>query len=216
MFKNYYNQSVKKLVIVFGNLFNELYIQKTREDSKVERLRVPLTYAPKEKFYRRIREASSIVDTTKLQITLPRMAFSIQSVNYDPSRKLNKLNSRVIKVPSTQQSYSISQVVPYNFTFELTSFTRNIDDNLQIMEQILPYFSPELVVKIKFNPVYENVDVPFTLDRVMNSEDFEGSMDERRLIMSTYSFTVKSYIYGPINDPTLIETTSFDNINFLE
>lgn len=215
MFKNYYNQSVKKLVVVFGNLFNEIYIQKTKENDQIDKIRVPLTYSPKEKFYRRIKEASSISDNVKNQITLPRMAFSMQGAEYDPTRTLNKMNTRTVQ-DSAGQRYSVSQVVPYMFTFELSSFTKNIDDNLQIMEQILPYFAPELVVKMKFNNVYESVDVPFTLDRVSTVEDYEGTMEERRIVISTYSFSVKSYIYGPVNDPTLVETTSFDNITFLQ
>lgn len=214
MFKNYYNQSIRKLVIVFGNLFNEIYIRKSRENDEIEKIRVPLTYSPKEKFFRRIREASSISDTTKAQITLPRLSFSMGEISYDTSRKLNKTNSRVIQTP-TGEKMSVSQVVPYSFNFELVSYTKNIDDNLQIMEQILPYFAPELVVKIRFNPVFENVDVPFTLSSVSNTEDYEGSFEERRLIICTYNFVVRSYIYGPVNDPNLIEETNFDNIEFL-
>lgn len=215
MFKNYYNQSIKKLVVVFGNLFNEIYIQKTKENDQIDKIRVPLTYSPKEKFYRRIKEATSISDTTKNQLTLPRMSFAIQNVQYDPSRKLNKNNSRTVQ-DTNGNRYSVSQVVPYIFTFELATFTKNIDDNLQIMEQILPYFAPELVVKIKFNSVYENVDVPFTLDRIVSTEDYEGTLEDRRIVISNYTFSVKSYIYGPINDPTVVESTSFDNISFLQ
>jgi hypothetical protein len=213
MFKNYYNQSIKKLVVVFGNLFNEIYIQKTKENNDIEKIRVPMTYSPKEKFYRRIREASSISDNVKNQITLPRISFSMQNAQYDAARKLNKSNTRTVQ-DSQGNKYSISQVVPYIFTFELATFTKNIDDNLQIMEQILPYFGPELVIKMKFNPVYESVDVPITLDRVTTTEDYDGTLEERRIIISSYAFSVKSYIYGPINDPTLVESTTFDNVTF--
>ena len=214
MFKNFYNQSIRRLVVVFGNLFNEIYIKKSRENDEIEKIRVPLTYAPKEKFYRRIREASSITDTTKAQITLPRLSFSLNEISYDVSRKLNKVNNRVVETPSGNQLH-VNQVVPYAFSFDLVSYTKNIDDNLQIMEQILPYFSPELVVKIKFSEVYENVDVPFTLTSVSNTEDYEGSLEERRLLICSYSFTVRSYIYGPVTDPNLIEDVNFSNINFL-
>lgn len=214
MFKNFYNQSIRRLVIVFGNLFNEIYIKKSRENDEIERIRIPLTYAPKEKFYRRIREASSITDTTKAQITLPRLSFSLNEISYDVSRKLNKSNNRVVETPDGNQLH-VNQVVPYSFSFELVSYTKNIDDNLQIMEQILPYFSPELVVKIKFSEVYENVDVPFTLTGISNTEDYEGTFEERRLLVCSYNFIARSYIYGPVNDPTLIEETNFSNINFL-
>jgi len=215
MFTDYYNESVRKLVVAFGNLFNEVYIRKTDENDDITRIRVPLTYSPKEKFYRRIREPGTITDNTRIQIDLPRMSFSIKTVAYDVGRKLNKMNSRVV-LDETDSRVSIKKVVPYNFAFELTSFTRSIDENLQIMEQILPNFSPEYVIKINFNKVYEGVDVPFILDSTNLYEDSEGSFEERRLLMYTYNFTVKSFIFGPIESATVIENTNFDynNISF--
>lgn len=215
MFKNYYNHSIRTLVIAFGNLFNEIYVQKTRENNEIDRLRVPLTYAPKSKFYRRLREPSSISDTVKNEITLPRMSFSIESIQYDPSRKLNKNNIKIVR-DSSGKDYSVSRVVPYLFTFDFSTFTKKIDDNFQIMEQVLPYFSPELILKIKFNEVYESVDVPITLDKLVSTEDYDGTMEERRIIITSYSFSVKSYIYGPIDEPTIIETADINNIEFFK
>lgn len=218
MFGDYYNESVRKLVVAFGNLFNEIYIRKTKEEGGYTRIRVPLTYTPKEKFYRRIREPGTITDNTRVQIDLPRMCFSIKSLGYDTARKLNKLNARTVKDPTTNQQYSVDRVVPYNFVFELTSFARSIDENLQITEQILPYFAPEYVIKINFNEVYEGIDVPFILDSVSLYEDSEGSFEERRILMNTFNFTVKSHVFGPIKSPTVIESTAFnyDNIEFFQ
>lgn len=217
MFTEYYNESIRKLVVTFGNLFNEVYIQKKNDQDGLTRIRVPLTYTPKEKFYRRIREPGTITDNTRVQIDLPRMCFSMKDVSYDIGRKLNKLNARTVESPSGQ-IYSINKVVPYNFTFELTAFCRSIDEQLQIMEQILPNFAPELVQKINFNQVYESVDVPFTLNSVSTYEDSEGSFEERRILMNTYTFLAKSHIFGPIESPKVIEQTVFnyDNITFFE
>jgi hypothetical protein len=217
MFTEYYNESVRKLVVTFGNLFNEVYIRKNNDQNGYTRIRVPLTYTPKEKFYRRIREPGTITDNTRVQIDLPRMCFSMKSIGYDINRKLNKLNARTVQSPAGQ-IYSVNKVVPYNFTFELTTFCRSIDEQLQIMEQILPNFAPEIIQKINFNQVYESVDVPFTLDSVSTYEDSEGSFEERRILMNTYNFTAKSHIFGPIESPTVIEETVFnyDNITFFQ
>lgn len=217
MFNYYYNESVRKLVVVFGNLFNELYVQKQNDDKSTNKIRVPLTYSPKEKFYRRIREPGTITDNTRVQIDLPRLCFSIKSVGYDVGRKLNKLNARTIQDSSGNQ-YTVNKVVPYNFTFEMTSFTRSVDENLQIMEQILPSFGPEQVIKINFNKVYDGIDVPFILDSVNLYEDTEGSFEERRMLMNTYNFTVKSYIFGAVQGATVIGDATFDfgNIEFMQ
>jgi hypothetical protein len=207
MFGHYYNESVRKLVVAFGNLFNEIYIKKTNETNDSTQIRVPLTYTPKEKFYRRIREPGTITENTRVQIDLPRLCFSMKNAGYDTGRKLNKLNARTVQLPGSQEIVTITKMVPYNFTFEMTSFTRSIDENLQIMEQILPNFAPEYVLKINFNDVYEGVDVPFILDSVSLYEDSEGSFEERRILMYSYNFTVKSYIFGAINESVVIEST---------
>lgn len=212
MFADYYNESVRKLVVSFGNLFNEIYIRKTKEDNSFTRIRVPLTYTPKEKFYRRIREPGTITDNTRVQIDLPRMCFSIKSVAYDINRKMNKLVSRTVETPQGEY-LTVKKVVPYNFSFELTSFTRNIDDNLQIMEQILPNFAPEYLMKINFNKVYDAVDIPFVLDSTNMYEDSEGSFEERRVLMYTYNFTVKSHIFGPVEGATIITDASLSGLN---
>jgi hypothetical protein len=218
MFTEYYNESIRKLVVVFGNLFNEVYIKKTNSDNTTTRIRIPLTYTPKEKFYRRIREPGTITDNTRVQIDLPRMCFSMKSIAYDTSRKLNKLSARTVQDPNTSQTYTVSKLVPYNFSFELTSFCRSIDEHLQVTEQILPNFAPEIIQTINFNKVYESVNVPFTLDSVNLYEDSEGSFEERRILMTTYNFTAKSYIFGAIESPDVITTAIFnyDNVDFLQ
>jgi hypothetical protein len=215
MFGQYYNESVRKLVVAFGNLFNEVYIAKTKDDNSTTRLRIPLTYSPKEKFYRRIREPGTITENTRVQIDLPRLCFSIKTVEYDTARKLNKINERRVRDPSDNKIYTVNKIVPYNFVFELTSFCRSIDENLQIMEQILPNFAPELVQTINFNKSYESVNVPFILDAMTQFEDTEGSFEERRLLLNTYTITAKSYVFGPVEEtPNVIQSFAFtiDNL----
>lgn len=213
MFGNYYNQSVRKLVVSFGNLFNEIYIRKYKEENSTsyDKIRVPLTYSPKEKFYRRIKEPSSISNNTKVEISLPRISFEMKTVEYDTTRKTNKLNKRTMRSPSEQKTYTSRDGVPYNINFELSSFTRSIDENLQIMEQIVPYFSPEFNLRINFNEMFQNVAIPIVLNTVNLLEDYEGTLEERRVLIYTYSFTAKTYIYGPVTEnDKVIEDISID------
>lgn len=211
MFGNYYNQSVRKLVVSFGNLFNEIYIRKHKEDSTYDKIRVPLTYAPKEKFYRRIMEPSSISGNTRIEITLPRLSFSMKTIEYDPTRKTTKLNKRTFRTPAGDKSLTSRDGVPYNIGFELASFSRSIDENLQIMEQVLPFFSPEYNLRINFNDIFQNVTVPIVFNNVTPVEDYEGTMEERRMLIYTYAFTAKTYIYGPVKENgSIIEDINID------
>jgi hypothetical protein len=210
MFTNFYNQTIKKLVVAYGNLFNEIYIRKYKEDQSYDKIRVPLTYSVKEKFYRRIKEPSSISDNTKVEIVLPRLCFFMTGVQYDTARKLNKTNRRTFVVSGQNKSINTKDGVPYNIGFQLASFSRSIDENLQIMEQILPYFTPEYNLRVNYNDAFQNITVPVVLDQVELTEDYEGSFEDRRLLINTYSFTAKTYIYGPITQSGVIEDINVD------
>jgi hypothetical protein len=196
---SYYNKSLKKLVVAFGSIFNEIYLSRLDPDNTVaEKIRVPLTYGPKEKFVRRLTEASSITEGVKLGITLPVIGFHITNITFDPSRKLNKLK-KVSQTTSTSHSVMWSEI-PYNVDFGVYVFTRTIDDNFQIVEQILPSFTPDFTVTINFNGLNPKVDVPFQLNTIQTTEDFEGTYATRRSVTSSLTFTAKTYIYGQIRE----------------
>lgn len=203
MFQYYYNQTLRKLTLAFGGLFDEIYVQNQTSDGTSEKTNVPITYSGKEKFIRRLTEASSISNNVKIETMLPRLGFEITNLQYDPVRKINKLNtkSRSVKIDeqntNTYQSYA---EVPYNVQYGLYCFTRTIEDNLQIIEQILPYFSPEFIVTLNMNELDVNVDVPIVLNSTNLTETYEGDMSSRRMIVSTFSFTAKAYIYGRIKE----------------
>ncbi len=145
------------------------------------------------------------------------MGFELVDVIYDANRKLNKTN---IKIDSTNDYSSYSEA-PYNFSFGLYVYTRNIEENLQIMEQILPQFNPEFVVSLNMTPLHQKVDVPITLQKSILSQEYEGDFSSRRSIISTYQLLAKSVIYNRVKTgvPT-IDTFSFaaqdqDGITFI-
>ena len=215
MFEYFYNQTLRKLTLAFGGLFDEIYVSKDTSDGKIERTRVPLTYSGKEKFIRRINEASSISNNVKIETLLPKMAFEMTNLQYDPTRKVNKMNKKfksslVNGETYTQEAYT---EVPYNVQFSLYCFTRTVDDNLQIMEQILPYFSPEFIVTLKMNELDTNVDVPIVLNATNMTEQYEGDMTTRRSVVSSFSFTAKAHIFSKVSGFGIIKEI---DINILE
>ena len=210
MFTQFYNESIRKLVIGFGSLFNDIrVVRKNADGTTKETIRVPVSYGPKEKFIRRIQETSSISNYSKI-INLPQLGFDITGFSYDPTRKTNKL--RKTKATSTDglsSSYNYNEV-PYNVSFGLYAFCRNHDDNLQIIEQILPYFTPEFIVTLKVNDINNKIDVPIVLNGVSTEEDYEGDFDTRRNITSSLEFTAKTYVYGPPKTSKIILTSEVD------
>lgn len=196
---SYYNQSIKKLVIAFGTLFNQLYIERYDTNNNISnKIRIPLTYAPKEKFIRRLNSDSDITTNTHVQITLPILAFDITSMLYDSTRRVNKLQN-VFSETNNILKKSWSEV-PYNVNFGLYVFSRNIDDNLQIVEQILPNFTPEFNVSLNLNELNTKVTVPIVLNGVQTTEVYEGDFQTRRSITSVFDFTAKTYVYGKIKE----------------
>ena len=95
--------------------------------------------------------------------------------------------------------------VPYNFDIELAIMVKNSDDGTQILEQILPYFTPEYHVTLnEMSTVGVKRDIPIIMN-AMNTEDtYEGDMITRRALIHTLSFTVQGYLYGPTKDMGII------------
>lgn len=195
-FEPFYNRAIRKSVIAFGSLFNQIYFNREDENQTVvETSRVPLNYGPKEKFIQRLKSESSITDTSHVRMSLPRMAFEITSFFYDSDRKLNRMNQKLGYMNGSIGSYI---EVPYNINFGLYLFTRNLDDNLQIIEQILPYFAPDFTVTLNMNELSKQVDVPIVLNSMNVIEDYEGDFETRRSVNTVFDFTMKTYVYGPI------------------
>jgi len=202
MFTYFKNDSLRNLVVAFGSLFNNIHIKRYQSDGTTvkDTIRVPLSYGNSEKYLRRIEEGGSIRDDQgrEVAMTLPRISFEIESIDYDSPRKRNTMEKFQKKASSdsdNKMTYSYSEV-PYNVNFNLYIMTKFMDDGLQIVEQILPYFTPEFTVSINPTSLVRKVDIPLILNSVTNEEEWEGDFEERRSLTWTLGFTAKSYIYG--------------------
>ena len=206
----FYHETIRKVVIGFGTLFNDIHI--TRKDSSgnvQQSMKVPLAFGPKQKFLVRLREDPNIAKS--VAITLPRIGFEIGAISYDPARKLNKIQK--VKKAGTSGNKVDTQYmpVPYNIDFELYAMSKNSDDALQIVEQILPYFQPEYTITINDIVQMSNKrDVPIILTGISYEDNYEGDFTERRAIIYTLSFTAKAYLYGPVISGQVVTKVQVD------
>ena len=159
-------------------------------------------------------EQSGITDKTKVQVTLPRLGFELSGIDYDPTRHLNKVNKRVARIPGENASLSF-QEVPYNIGFSLYCFTRTMDDNLQIIEQIAPQFAPEFIVTLNLNKIDTKLDVPIVLQNVGLQEQYEGNFLDRRVIASVFNFVCKTRLYSEIKQQSVVVSSSIALSNIL-
>jgi hypothetical protein len=218
MLEYFYHQVIRKVVVAFGTLFNNIHI--ARYDSngnEVERIKVPIGYGPQQKFIRRLNRIGRDFEerNIKYENYLPRISFEMQQLTYDSARKLSTLNRTVSYIPSSSSSVkSRYERVPYNIDFQLGIMAKNTEDALQIIEQILPYFQPDYTVTIILNESTDpRVDVPFVFKSATLSEGSDGSYDNydtRKVTYVNMVFTAKFYLYGPIRESKIITGTEIN------
>ena len=55
--KHFYHESLRKVVVAFGTIFNNITIHRTDSNNNVvQSIKVPLAYSPKEKFLTRLEQ----------------------------------------------------------------------------------------------------------------------------------------------------------------
>ena len=201
MFGTYfYNETIKRAISIFGTLFNNIYIKKTKSDGTVLTQQiVPISYGPKQKFLLRLQDDAKARDGSVTSISLPRIAFELTGLEYDPTRQQNKLIRAEKRVLESGKRGFQYQPAPYNLSFSLSVLAKNVIDAIQVVEQILPYFQPEYTVAMKMVDSMDEVrDVPVILNSVAMEDMYEGAFEERRVIEYTLEFTMKLYFFGPV------------------
>ena len=215
----FYNQAVRKTVVSFGTLFNNIELKKTVDGQVIETEKVPLAYGPKQKFLYRLQ--GNPTDGRKVAITLPRIYFEMTGIDYDAARKTPATQKYKTVINDNGNEVRTQYVpVPYNISFEVGILCKSQDDGLQILEQILPFFQPSFSMSLKFIPDMDEVrDVAVVLNSVDFDDDWEDDFSTRRSITYTMQFTAKSYIYGPytkadvIRKSRIIETIGDTAVN---
>jgi hypothetical protein len=197
-----YNRIIRKLTVAFGDLFNNITLVRYNQDlTEQERFLVPIAYASKEMYVMRLQGDPDL--DKKVRMTLPTMSYILNGITYDSSRKLNT-NHRNFATTATGGIISQYNPVPYDFDFSLFLYVRNIEDGNQIIEHILPFFTPDYTIKLNLIPEMGIIkEVPIILKTVDYNVQDEGDRDsETRVVIWTLNFTVHGYIFGatsPIN-----------------
>ncbi len=207
MFGTYfYHQTSRKMVVAFGSLFNTIEVRRTdSSDAVTEIIKIPLSYGPKDKMLVRISQDPNL--NPKVALTVPRMGFELTSMSYDGVRKLNTVGRNVKKgTTGLKKQYN---PVPYNWDFSLYVFVKNAEDGTQILEQILPFFTPDFTVTMTLvSGMSEKRDIPLVLNSVTSEDSYEGDFATRRSIIWTLSFIMKGFLYPSVTDNAKVITSS--------
>jgi len=212
--QSFYHGTIRKYVILFGTLFNDIVIEKTDANgATVESIKVPLSYSPKEKMLARLNQDPNL--DRKYAIQLPRMGFEMTSMTYSAARKLATINKRVKQNSTNANKLDyIYNPVPFDITFSLYVMVKNAEDGTRILEQILPFFTPEWTASVNLIPEMDIVmDIPVTLLNVTPQDTYEGGFTERRALIWTLDFILKGYLFGPVRRSGVIKLA---NVNFYD
>ena len=215
MFEYFYHEILRRTIVSFGSLFNNISIKHTNNSNDVvSHTKVPLAYGPIQKFLARLEQAPNL--NQPVQMSLPRMSFEFTGLTYDTSRKVTTTQTFLSTITSDKTKPRKSYMpVPYNMSFELSIMTKLNDDMLQIIEQIIPYFQPAYTMSVDLvETIGEKRDIPVVLEGISMQDDYEGDYSTRRALIYTLRFTVKTYLFGPISDVSkdIIEKVSIGYI----
>lgn len=205
---DYYHATIRRYVIMFGNIFNEMTCDRYNSDGTLnQKLNVPISYGPKQKTIERVLADPSL--EREVSVVLPRLSFNMNSMGYNPIRKLNSMtlfrNNYDTQTKTFAKAYS---PVPYDFQFTLSILVKNIEDGTQLVEKIVPFFTPDYTVSMKVLPELGTImDIPIELGNVSYDDSYEGDFNSQRVLSWDLDFTVKGYLFGPVTSSNYIAVT---------
>ena len=203
----FYHDTIRKYVILFGTIFNDVYINKSDGTNTTQTIKVPISYGPKQKFIARLSQDPNL--TKPVAIQLPRIGFELTDLVYAADRKLLTTNRISVANPDDPDKMKYQYMpVPYDLRFSLYILVKNSEDGTRILEQILPFFTPDWTPSINLDPsMNHKYDIPIILSSVKSEDTYEGNFIDRRVLTWTLDFTMKGYIFGPTKTRSLIKNS---------
>lgn len=195
---------VKKYVSAFGFIFTDIEVRNWDQQEKEwkQYIKVPVAYGPKEDFLARLELREKTHSKEPIALTLPRIAFEQKSIEYDPYRANNKQNYYAIEIDGDGNKHEKIYVgIPYNINFEVYVFVKLAEHGTQIIEQILPFFTPQYNLSLKVTGKQNiNVDTPIILNSVTSNDTYEDSFTMRRALTWTLNFTMKVLMFNGLGE----------------
>jgi len=193
--KNYYFfKLIKKTTLQFLDIFNDMKIAKYNSDGMVNKyVNVPIKLSSKQKFHYWIHDK-------KHESRLPMMAVDLTGI--DSGRSERGVN-KDINIPINNETQH-RQLVPYNLNFDLIIGALYISEIDQILEQILPFFDPYVIVRIDLPEINNSFNIKINFNSASSEKDIEIPEDNYRILNWTLNFTALGYLMKPIEDLNLI------------
>lgn len=201
MYTKFYHATTKKMITAFATIFDNILI----DLGNGKEVKVPLHYSQGETFlYRTARYKND--EATIKPIAMPVMGFELSSMQFEPERHTNPMSRLQDSKMDPRRQYMFNRI-PIGFNFELYIAVKRMEDGLKIIEQIIPFFTPELVIRVKgIEELNQATNIPVTLSSFSHSIINDGPLDGNiRAITFQLSFTMKGFLYPNIRNRKTIE-----------
>lgn len=208
---HFYHGLIRRYVILFGSLFNDIYVDRVDSTGETQKtIKIPLQYGPKERYLTRYIQNPDLL--REVSMVFPRMSFEMTNVYYDASRKLNSIGKNTSTTSYTNTLGQVYNPVPYNFDFTLSIISRNTEDAVRIVEQVLPYFTPQWTESLILVPEANiSMDIPIVINSTNVMDTYSGSFEDKEWVIWEMTFTLKGYLYGPVRSNAVIKD-AFTNL----
>lgn len=197
--------TIRKIVVAFATLFNGYKIKKP-DGTEVE---VPISWSSKKKWY--VQQIENKKKNKVEAIRLPRMGFTIDNIDYAYDRQtssLNKFAHRAADNSNMKLQYGASC---WNLSLELFIATKTTDEALQIVEQIIPFFTPSFNITINELKEMDNLkDIPVKLNSVAPDFEMESTFDGDDISVWTLGFTIEANFYKNTQEQPIIKNVVVD------
>lgn len=195
----FYFGTIKRYTAIFSSIFKGIRIQKQLGDT-ITSVEVPIRFAQKQKTRDANKTYPDMGTLAGFTGASAMISYELIDMQYSSERTTSQFNQFSA---NNKASYNRS---PYDITFNVSITAGKLDDALQIVEQIVPFFTPSLNVTIDEGEFGIN-NIPIVLNSIGSSIDYEGMVEEPRAIIFTLVFTLKGWLYRNNRVANVIKTT---------
>ncbi len=207
----FYHGTIRRYTILFGSIFDGI---KIFNGSKY--VKVPLKSGGGF-IYVKDKHKDSGNRKHKTPI-FPYMYFKLIDFRYDEERKTNsheKLSISGVNHKTENNKLYAYNRVPYTFSYALTIRAKTHDEGTQIVEQIAPYFTPDITFRIKDMDDTNSARNKLSIEPIQNvpvilmdisMEDDDNVLDNLKFKEYVMTFDLKGYMYKEVHEAPHILT----------
>lgn len=214
-----YRSTIRTVCIIFGSLFNNITIREYEPDGSIsnKRRRVEIAFGSKSHYAAWVEQMMRLPNgNTEIGIRLPKLSFEFTGLSYDANKQLNPYmyhTGNSYLTGSKISSKSTYSPAAYIFNMNLTLWAKDFDTSIQILDQILPYFKPNVAVKVKEQyelPIVNDIYV--VLDSINKTDNYEEGFEANRILEWSMDFTLSANIWQTkdVQESALIKEVLID------